>query len=255
MRLRKRVALYLRVSTSEQTTKNQRRELVAVAKRQGWQVAAVFEDAGVSGAKGRNGRPGLDALMKAVTRRETDMVAAWSVDRLGRSLTDLLEFLKEIHAKGVDLFLHQQGLDTSTPSGRAMFQMMGVFAEFERAMIRERVLAGLHELIYRHVADVVGQGQLIRDQRQPAGRTFPFCAGPPPLTARSWQALLSPSRQGALASGPHSRSRSPLPARADAHRRACSGRRRRRLGHFRSRRLRGIAGRRCSPVCRPLPRA
>jgi DNA invertase Pin-like site-specific DNA recombinase len=71
------------------------------------------------------------------------MVAAWSVDRLGRSLTDLLDFLRELHAKSVDLFLHQQGLDTSTPSGRAMFQMMGVFAEFERAMIRERVLAGL----------------------------------------------------------------------------------------------------------------
>jgi DNA invertase Pin-like site-specific DNA recombinase len=72
-----------------------------------------------------------------------DMVAAWSVDRLGRSLTDLLDILRELHAKGVDLFLHQQGLDTSTPSGRAMFQMMGVFAEFERSMIRERVLAGL----------------------------------------------------------------------------------------------------------------
>jgi DNA invertase Pin-like site-specific DNA recombinase len=65
------------------------------------------------------------------------------VDRLGRSLMDLLAFLKELHAKGVDLFLHQQGLDTSTPSGRAMFQMMGVFAEFEHAMIRERVRAGL----------------------------------------------------------------------------------------------------------------
>ena len=143
MKQAKRVALYIRVSTSEQTTKNQRRELEGVAKRHGWQIAAVFEDAGISGAKGREARPGFDAMMKAVTRREIDMVAAWSVDRLGRSLTDLLEFLKELHAKGVDLFLHQQGLDTSTPSGRAMFQMMGVFAEFERAMIRERVLAGL----------------------------------------------------------------------------------------------------------------
>jgi DNA invertase Pin-like site-specific DNA recombinase len=71
------------------------------------------------------------------------MVAAWSVDRLGRSLQDLLSLLGELHAKGVDLCLHQQGLDTSTPSGRAMYQMMGVFAEFERAMIRERVMAGL----------------------------------------------------------------------------------------------------------------
>src|SRR5580700_875403 len=143
MKQTKRIALYLRVSTSEQTTKNQRRELEAVAKRHGWKVVGVFEDAGISGAKGRDGRPGLDAMMKAVTRREIDMVAAWSVDRLGRSLTDLLEFLKELHAKGVDLFLHQQGLDTSTPSGRAMFSMLGVFAEFERAILRERVFAGL----------------------------------------------------------------------------------------------------------------
>jgi DNA invertase Pin-like site-specific DNA recombinase len=106
-------------------------------------VVSAFEDAGISGAKDREQRPGLDALMKAVARREIDMVAAWSVDRLGRSLTGLLELLTELHAKKVDLYLHQQGLDTSTPSGRAMFQMMGVFAEFERAMIRERVMAGL----------------------------------------------------------------------------------------------------------------
>jgi DNA invertase Pin-like site-specific DNA recombinase len=141
--MRKRVAVYIRVSTSEQTTSNQRRELLATAERHGWEVVHTFEDAGISGAKGRDQRPGLDALMKAVARREVDMVAAWSVDRLGRSLTDLLDVLKEFHAKDVDLFLHQQGLDTSTPSGRAMFQMMGVFAEFERSMIRERVMAGL----------------------------------------------------------------------------------------------------------------
>ncbi|WP_040620062.1 recombinase family protein [Rhodovulum sp. PH10] len=139
----KRVALYLRVSTTEQTTDNQRRELEAVAERAGWEVVAVFTDEGLSGAKGRDMRPGLDALMKAVTRREVDMVAAWSVDRLGRSLTDLLDLLQEMRSKNVDLFLHQQGLDTSTPSGRAMYQMLGVFAEFERAMIRERVMAGL----------------------------------------------------------------------------------------------------------------
>jgi len=115
----------------------------AIAKRHGWHVVSVFEDAGISGAKGRDQRPGLEAVMKAIARRDIDMVAAWSVDRLGRSLMDLLGFLQELHAKGVDLFLHQQGIDTSTPAGKAMFQMMGVFAEFERAMIRERVLAGL----------------------------------------------------------------------------------------------------------------
>jgi DNA invertase Pin-like site-specific DNA recombinase len=121
----------------------QRRELHAVAERHGWNIVATYEDARVSGAKGRDERPGFDALMRAVARREIDLVAAWSVDRLGRSLTDLLGFLTDLHAKGVDLFLHQQGLDTSTPSGRAMYQMLGVFAEFERAMIRERVMTGL----------------------------------------------------------------------------------------------------------------
>jgi DNA invertase Pin-like site-specific DNA recombinase len=139
----KRVAMYLRVSTTGQTTANQRRDLETAAARHGWNVVAVYQDAGISGANGREKRPGLDRLLKSVARREIDMVAAWSVDRLGRSLQDLLSLLGELHAKDVDLYLHQQGLDTSTPSGRAMYQMMGVFAEFERAMIRERVMAGL----------------------------------------------------------------------------------------------------------------
>src|SRR5260370_18686250 len=139
----KRVALYLRVSTKEQTVETQRRELAAVAERHGWQIVAEFADEGASGAKGRDKRPGFDALCKAICRREFDMVAAWSVDRLGRSLQHLIEFLGEIHGKGIDLYLHQQGLDTSTPAGKALFQMMGVFAEFERAMIVERVNAGL----------------------------------------------------------------------------------------------------------------
>ena len=139
-----RVALYVRTSTANgQTTANQERELKAAAKRHGWQVVTIYRDQGISGAKGRDKRPGLDKLMGAVARREVDMIAAWSVDRLGRSLTDLVGVLTELHAKGVDLYLHQQGLDTSTPAGKAMFQMLGVFAEFERSMIRERVMAGL----------------------------------------------------------------------------------------------------------------
>ena len=139
----KRVALYLRVSTAEQTVENQERELRAIAERAGWQIAAVFTDAGISGAKGRDKRPGFDQLLRGATRREFDMVAAWSVDRLGRSLQDLVAFLAEIHGAGVDLYLHQQAIDTSTPAGKAMFQMMGVFAEFERSMIRERVNSGI----------------------------------------------------------------------------------------------------------------
>jgi DNA invertase Pin-like site-specific DNA recombinase len=139
----KRVGIYIRVSTDGQTTANQRRELEGVAARSGWEVVGFYEDAGVSGAKGRDGRPGFDRLLKDATSRKIDMVAAWSVDRLGRSLQHLVGFLTDLQALGCDLYLHQQALDTSTPSGRAMFQMCGVFAEFERAMIVERVNAGL----------------------------------------------------------------------------------------------------------------
>ena len=157
----KRAALYLRVSTSEQTTENQRRELEDAAARHGWNVVCVFDDAGISGAKGRGKRPGFDAMLKAVARREIDLVAAWSVDRLGRSLTDLIGFLGELHAKNTDLYLHQQGLDTSTPAGKAMFGMLGIFAEFERAMIRERVLSGLQRA--KAQGQVLGRPRLNTD--------------------------------------------------------------------------------------------
>jgi DNA invertase Pin-like site-specific DNA recombinase len=139
----KRVAFYVRVSTDGQTVENQLGELHAVAKRHGWQVIHTYADRGISGTKGREGRPEFDKLLKAIARRDVDMVAAWSVDRLGRSLKDLVALLSDLQAKGVDLFLFQQGLDTSTPSGRAMFQMLGVFSEFEAAMIRERVRTGI----------------------------------------------------------------------------------------------------------------
>jgi DNA invertase Pin-like site-specific DNA recombinase len=139
----KRAALYLRVSTDGQTTDNQRIELEKVAQSANWEIVEVYEDAGVSGANGRDKRPAFNQLCLDATRRKFDVVMAWSVDRLGRSLQDLIGFLNELHALDVDLYLNQQGIDTTTPAGRAMFQMLGVFAEFERSMIRERVKAGL----------------------------------------------------------------------------------------------------------------
>jgi len=139
----KNVALYARVSTDGQSTENQLRELRAAIERNGWTIVAEYVDRGISGAKGRKDRPRFDALLDGVTRREFDMVAAWSVDRLGRSLQDLVGFLADLQSKKVDLYLHQQALDTSTPSGKAMFGMLGVFAEFERTIIQERVRAGL----------------------------------------------------------------------------------------------------------------
>jgi DNA invertase Pin-like site-specific DNA recombinase len=139
----RRAAIYLRVSTDKQTMDNQERGLREIAGRSGWEVVETYRDVGISGGKGRDGRPAFDALCKDAMRRRFDVVMAWSVDRLGRSLQDLVGFLSDIHGAKVDLFLLQQGIDTTTPGGKALFQMMGVFAEFERAMIRERVNAGL----------------------------------------------------------------------------------------------------------------
>jgi DNA invertase Pin-like site-specific DNA recombinase len=104
----KRVALYVRVSTDDQTVENQRIELEATAAGHGWEIAQVFADEGVSGSKGRDRRPGFAALHAGIARRDFDMVAAWSVDRLGRSLQDLVGFLNELHGKRIDLFLSSQ---------------------------------------------------------------------------------------------------------------------------------------------------
>ena len=123
----RRAAIYARVSTDGQSTENQLRELRAFAKRSGWEVVHEYIENGVSGAKGRDKRPAYDQLCKAATQRQVDVVMAWSVDRLGRSLQDLVTFLADLQASGVDLYLHQQGLDTTTPGGKALFQMMGVF--------------------------------------------------------------------------------------------------------------------------------
>ncbi len=140
----KRAAIYARVSTkNHQTPKNQIIRLREVADKAGWEIVEEFVDRGISGAKGRDKRPAFDKLCKAATRREIDVVMAWSVDRLGRSLQDLIAFLSELQASSVDLYLDRQGIDTTTPGGKALFQMMGVFAEFERSMIQERIHAGL----------------------------------------------------------------------------------------------------------------
>ena len=139
----KRAAIYIRFSTDCPTVDNQSLELEQAAYKAGWEIVSVYDDNGVSGAKSREQREAFDRLCKDATRRKFDVVMAWSVDRLGRSLQDLVSFLNELHAVGVDLYLHHQGIDTTTPAGKALFQMLGVFAEFERSMIQERVKAGL----------------------------------------------------------------------------------------------------------------
>ena len=141
----KRAALYLRVSTGEQTTENQRREMREAAERKGWVIVAEYEDAGISGAKGRAERPAFDQMLTAatLTRKKFDVVMAWSVDRLGRSLQDLVAGLDVLQRSKTDLCLLRQDVDTTTPGGKALYQLMGVFAEFERSMITDRIRAGV----------------------------------------------------------------------------------------------------------------
>jgi DNA invertase Pin-like site-specific DNA recombinase len=143
MSKRMRAALYLRVSTDGQTTENQRRVLMEVAERRGWTVATTYEDAGISGAKGRDKRPGFGAMLRDATRRRFDVLLFWSIDRLGRSTAAVESALAELEASGVAIYADKEAMDATTPHGRAMLQMAAVFAELERSMIRERVMAGL----------------------------------------------------------------------------------------------------------------
>ena len=122
----KRAAVYLRVSTRDQSTGAQHAELTMIAIRAGWQIVETYGDAGISGAKGRDQRPGFDQMLKDATRRRFDVLMAWSVDRLGRSLQDLVVTLADLQAAGIDLYLRQQAIDTTTPSGRALFQSASV---------------------------------------------------------------------------------------------------------------------------------
>ena len=140
----KRAALYLRVSKHDQTIDNQRIELERVASAKGWKIVSVFKDEGISGSFGRGVRSQYDAMLKSGVRAQNDVVMAWDVSRLSRSLAELVTTLDELHALGIDLYLHQQAIDTTTPAGKAMFQMCGVFAEFERGILSERVKAGLN---------------------------------------------------------------------------------------------------------------
>ena len=137
------VALYLRVSTDGQTVANQRRELEGMAKRAKWKVIEVYQDKGVSGANGRNGRPELDRMLDDATRRRFKKLLVWDLSRLGRSLRDLISISDHFRERGIDLYVHKDAIDTGTTSGRLFFHIVGAIGEFERDRIRERINAGL----------------------------------------------------------------------------------------------------------------
>jgi DNA invertase Pin-like site-specific DNA recombinase len=141
-----RAALYLRVSTDGQTTENQRSVLMKVAEHRGWEITQTYEDAGISGAKGRDKRPGFDQMLKDAVRGRFNVLMTWSVDRLGRSVQHVSNAMAELDAAGVALYSDQQAIDSTTPFGKAMIQMATVFAELERSIIRARVMAGLNRV-------------------------------------------------------------------------------------------------------------
>ncbi len=138
----KRVAIYARVSTTQQTVQNQLDALREVASRSGYSIVEEFIDEGISGAKGRVDRPALDRMLRDCAKRRFDMVMVWDISRLGRSLQNLIEVMNELQSLKVDLFFVQQGMDTSTASGRMMFSVFGALGEYERELIRERTLLG-----------------------------------------------------------------------------------------------------------------
>jgi len=139
----KRAALYLRVSTDRQTVENQAKALEAIAAHRGWSIVATYSDKGISGAKGRKDRPEFDRMLSEAGRARFDVVLAFALDRIGRSLVDLLHTIKHLEECKVDLFIDKQMLDTTTAQGKLLFAVTGAFAEFERDMIVQRVNAGL----------------------------------------------------------------------------------------------------------------
>ena len=141
-----RAAIYLRVSRDDQTTENQRLVLTRVAEHRGWEIVQTYEDQGISGAKGRDQRPAFDAMLKDAVRRRFDVLMVWSIDRLGRSVLHVANALAELDAARIRLYCDREGIDSSTPMGRAMIQMASVFGEQERSILRDRVIAGLNRV-------------------------------------------------------------------------------------------------------------
>jgi len=141
-----KVVIYGRVSTKDQNCENQIHLLKQIVERNNWELTDIYIDIGISGSKGRDSRKEFDRLNKDMVRRKFNRILVWDISRLGRSLQHLVEFLNEVNSVGCNLYIHQSGLDTSTPNGKMMFQMIGVFSEFEREMISERVKLGLERV-------------------------------------------------------------------------------------------------------------
>jgi DNA invertase Pin-like site-specific DNA recombinase len=138
-----RTAIYARVSTTGhgQSPEMQVREIREYCERRGWQIAGEYVDAGISGAK--DSRPELNRLLADAHRRRFDAVVVWKFDRFARSVSHLLRALETFNALGIAFVSLSEQIDTTTPTGRMVFTVLGAVAELERSLIAERVRAGL----------------------------------------------------------------------------------------------------------------
>lgn len=158
----KKVVIYTRVSTLDQTIDNQLIELRDHCSRMGWEVVKEYADEGLSGTLSREKRPALNSLIKDAYRKRFDSVVCWDISRIGRSMKELILFLSDMKDRGIGICSVRQGFDTSTSMGEIMFQFVGILSSWEREMIRERTLAGLERA--RREGKTLGRRKVTNDR-------------------------------------------------------------------------------------------
>ena len=139
-----KIALYTRVSTASQNDAMQLDELGSLCERSGWQIVSTYSEK-VSGTKAVDERAALKNLLDDARKRHFDKVVVWSVDRLGRNMNHLTSVLQELHDLNINIYAYKQNLDTETTMGRIFWQMMGIFAEMENNLRKERQMAGIRK--------------------------------------------------------------------------------------------------------------
>lgn len=158
----KNISIYLRVSKEKQTTENQLRTLKSIIEQRGWTLTKIYKDHGISGMKGREKRSGLNDLLNDLHSPEWDLLMIWDLSRLSRSLIDLMTIIKDINSSHKEIYIHQSQIDTSTPSGKMMISMIGIFSEYERDMISERIKSGLERT--RSEGKTLGRPKKYKDE-------------------------------------------------------------------------------------------
>ena len=158
----RKVAIYSRVSTLDQTIDNQLLELRDHCSKMGWEIVKEYADEGLSGTLSRDKRPALNSLIKDAYRKKFDSVVCWDISRIGRSMKELVLFLSDMKDRNIGICSVRQGFDTSTSMGEIMFQFVGILSSWEREMIRERTLAGLDRA--RSEGKTLGRKKVITDE-------------------------------------------------------------------------------------------